>query len=106
LALRKLAIGILSVATTVRIFHAARPRRRWPRSVVIECLGQPTHDFLGKDIKQDRLVVDDDVVPQGAPFLLSGKVDPDALAPMADVNDWFGTHCRHPVSSTAVDPDL
>ena len=96
--MRKLAINILSVATTIGIFHAAP--RGCLRSFLMDCIGEPAHDFFGEDSAQDRLTVDNDVVPYRDPFLLMRKVYPYTFAMMLDFSDRFATHRHHPVART------
>jgi hypothetical protein len=71
----------------------------------MHCIDKPAHDFFGEDSTQDRLAVDNDVVPYRDPFLLRRKVYPYTFSAMLDFSDRFATHRHHPVASTPLPPD-
>jgi hypothetical protein len=96
LAVRKLALNVLSVATMIGIFHTARLRCRRLSRLLMHCVGEPAHDFFSEEINLNRLIVEENIVPHRDPFLPDRKLYSDPLAAMRDIKDRFDRHRRQP----------
>jgi hypothetical protein len=92
LALRKLALDILSVATMIRIFHAAGPCCRRPDLLFMHCVGEPAHDFFGEEVNLNRLIIEKNIIPHRDPLLPDRELNSDPLAAMRDLKDRFHRH--------------
>ena len=92
LAVRKLALDVLSGATMISIFHAAGLYCRRPDLPFTHCVGKPAHDFFGEEVNLNRLIIQKNIIPHRDPFLPDRKLYADPLAAMRDLKDRFDHH--------------
>jgi hypothetical protein len=96
LALRKLALDIVSVATMIRIFHAAGLYCRRPALLFMHCVGEPAHDFFGEEVDLNRPIIEKNIIPHRDPLLPDRKLYSDTLVAMRDLKDRFDRHIVGP----------
>jgi hypothetical protein len=104
LAAWKSAVSILSTPATVSVLHAAWICGRRFRLLVMEGVGEPTHDFFCKQADLFRPVVNEDVIPHSDPSLVDRELYSEPPAAMLDINDGFCRHDAYPVASTPLRP--